>query len=85
MVEKWTTVGRAFERTSPYRIATRSRAPELRATDREEETEVEMRSDYYVRIPKESRHSQGEEGESGSRSSGSYRLPVVTGSRHRCE
>ena len=46
MVKKWTTVGRDFERTSPYRIATRSRAPELRATDREEETEVVMRSDF---------------------------------------
>ena len=46
MVEKWTTVGRAFERTSPYGIVTHSRAPELRVTDREEETEVEMRSDF---------------------------------------
>ena len=46
MVERWTTVGRAFERTSPYRIATRSRAPELRVTDRKEETEVEMGSDF---------------------------------------
>ena len=46
MVKKWTTVGRAFERTSPYGIATCSRALEPRATDREEETEVEMRSDF---------------------------------------
>ena len=46
MVEKWTTVGRDFERTSPYGIATCSRAPELRVTDREEETEVVMRSDF---------------------------------------
>ena len=46
MVKKWTTVGRAFERTSPYGIVTHSRAPELRVTDREEETEVEMRSDF---------------------------------------
>ena len=45
MVKKWTTVGRDFERTSPYGIATRLRAPELRATDREEETEV-MRSGF---------------------------------------
>ena len=46
MVERWTTVGRAFKRTSPYRIATCSRAPEPRVTDREEETEVEMRSNF---------------------------------------
>ena len=46
-VKKWTTVGRAFERTSPYEIATCSRALELRATDREEETGVEMRSDFH--------------------------------------
>ena len=46
MVERWTTVARAFERTSPYRIATHLRALELRVTDREEETEVEMRSDF---------------------------------------
>ena len=46
MVKKWTPVGRDFERTSPYRIATCSRAPELRATDREEETEVVMRSGF---------------------------------------
>ena len=46
MVKRWTTVGRAFERTSPYRIATHSRAPEPRATDREEETQVEMRSNF---------------------------------------
>ena len=39
----------------------------------------------YVQIPKESGHSQGEEGESGSGSGGSYRLPVATGSRYGCE
>ena len=46
MVEKWTKVGRDFKRISPYRIAICSRAPELRATDREEETEVVMRSNF---------------------------------------
>ena len=46
MVKRWTTVGRAFERTSPYRIVTCLRAWEPRATDREGETEVEMRSDF---------------------------------------
>ena len=46
IVKKWTTVGRDFKRTSPYRIATCLRALELRATDREEETEVVMRSDF---------------------------------------
>ena len=46
MVERWTTVGRAFERTSPHGIVTHSSALEPRATDREEETEVEMRSDF---------------------------------------
>ena len=46
MVKRWTTVGKAFERTSPYRIATCLRAPELRAADSKEETEVEMGSDF---------------------------------------
>ena len=46
MVEKWTTVGRDFKRISPYGIATHLRALELRATDREEETEVVMRSGF---------------------------------------
>ena len=46
MVKRWSTVGRVFKRISPYGIATRLRAPEPRATDREEETEVEMRSDF---------------------------------------
>ena len=39
----------------------------------------------YVQIPKESRRSWGGEGESGSGSGGSYRLPVATGSRHGCK
>ena len=34
----------------------------------------------YVQILKESGHSQGTEERSGSGSSGSYRLPIVTGS-----
>ena len=43
MVERWTTVGRAFGRTSLYGIVTCSRAQEPRATDREGEREVAMR------------------------------------------
>ena len=39
----------------------------------------------YVQIPKESGHSWGVEVESGSGSSGSYRLPVVTGSQLGCK
>ena len=46
IVERWTTVGRAFRRTSLYRIATHSRAQELRVTGREGEKEVEIRSDF---------------------------------------
>ena len=39
----------------------------------------------YIRIPKESGRSRGEEGESRSGSGSSYRLPVVTGSQYGCE
>ena len=35
----------------------------------------------YIWVPKEPGHSQGVEEGSGSRSSGSYGLPIVTGSQ----